>query len=222
MHKILLIDDDDKLATVLKNYLSSFEIELISALKPSSGFKLLEEQPPKLLILDIMLPEMDGFEVLKTIRQSNQVPVIMLTARGDVMDRVVGLELGADDYLPKPFEPRELVARIHAILKRSNHHESNDNQQLSLGILHINRQSQEAILDQQTLSLSTMEFRLLELLAVHPGETLNRDDILNQLKGIDTEVFSRSIDILVSRLRQKLKPYEMIKTVRGFGYRLNA
>jgi len=218
MHKILLIDDDDKLASVLANYLSSFEIELISALRPSIGLQLLKNEPIELVILDIMLPEMDGFEVLKTIRKHSDIAVIMLTARGDVMDRVVGLELGADDYLPKPFEPRELVARIHSILKRANN-QPDTRQILSFNNLIIDSQAQEAKLDGNTLPLSAMEFRLLELLAQKKGQTLNRDEIINHLKGIDAEVYSRSIDILVSRLRQKLKPYEMIKTIRGFGYR---
>jgi two-component system, OmpR family, response regulator len=218
MHKILLIDDDAKLAEVLASYLSSFNLQLISALQPSTGLKCLSDSSIELIILDIMLPEMDGFEVLKRIRANNTIPVIMLTARGDVMDRVVGLELGADDYLPKPFEPRELVARINAILKRVVG-KTNDSAKMLFGPLYIDSELQEAKLDNKTLPLSTMEFRLLELLAHKKGHTLSRDEILNQLKGIETEIFSRSIDIMVSRLRQKLKPYEMIKTLRGLGYR---
>jgi len=217
MHKILLIDDDDKLADILSQYLVQFDFQLISALRPSEGFKILQEENVELLILDIMLPEMDGFEVLKLIRHDNYIPVIMLTARGDVMDRVVGLELGADDYLPKPFEPRELVARINAILKRIS--ESSRQANLEFGPLSMDTMAQEARLNEQILPLSSMEFRLLAFLADHPGQTLSRDSILNHLKGIDTELYSRSVDILVSRLRQKLKPYELIKTVRGFGYR---
>jgi len=218
MHKILLIDDDAKLAEVLASYLSSFNLQLISALQPSTGLKYLSDSSIELIILDIMLPEMDGFEVLKLIRANNTIPVIMLTARGDVMDRVVGLELGADDYLPKPFEPRELVARINAILKRVGD-KTNDSAKMLFGPLYIDSELQEAKLDNKTLPLSTMEFRLLALLAHKKGHTLSRDEILNQLKGIETEIYSRSIDIMVSRLRQKLKPYEMIKTLRGLGYR---
>jgi len=220
MHKILLIDDDEKLADVLSHYLSSFDYKMLSALKPSQGFQHINEGDIELVILDIMLPEMDGFEVLKKLRSHSEIPVIMLTARGDVMDRVVGLELGADDYLPKPFEPRELVARINAILKRAADKKTvAAKNSLCFGSLTINPLTQEAVLDNQLLPLSAMEFRLLEYLALEREQTLSRDAILNHLKGIETELYSRSIDILISRLRQKLKPYEMIKTVRGFGYR---
>jgi len=220
MHKILLIDDDEKLANVMSHYLSAFDYKMLSALKPSQGFQYLKEGDIELVILDIMLPEMDGFEVLKKLRSHSEIPVIMLTARGDVMDRVVGLELGADDYLPKPFEPRELVARINAILKRTADKKTvAPKNNLCFGPLTINPLTQEAELDSQLLPLSAMEFRLLEYLALEREQTLSRDAILNHLKGIETELYSRSIDILISRLRQKLKPYEMIKTVRGFGYR---
>ena len=120
MHSILLIDDDERLAELLARYFSSYELKLTSATHPGDGLRLLTDKPFELVILDIMLPEMDGFEVCKRIRKNSEIPIIMLTARGEVMDRIVGLELGADDYLPKPFEPRELVARIHSILKRSS------------------------------------------------------------------------------------------------------
>jgi len=223
MPKLLLIDDDEKLAQLLGQYLSQFDFQLISALKPSDGFKKLQSETIDLIILDIMLPEMDGFEVLKQLRSNSHIPVIMLTARGDVMDRVVGLELGADDYLPKPFEPRELVARINAVLKRLSEAKSDrDAAEIQLGPLSIDFLAQEAFLKQEKVALSSTEFRLLELFVQKNGETLSRDSILNHLKGIETEIYSRSVDILVSRLRQKLKPYEMIKTVRGMGYRFAA
>jgi OmpR family response regulator RpaB len=141
----------------------------------------------------------------------------MLTARGEVMDRVVGLELGADDYLPKPFEPRELVARIQSILKRTTHH-GTSNSQIRFGDLTIDTELREASLAEKTLELSTMEYKLLELLASNPGKTFSRDEILNLLKGIEADLFTRSVDILVSRLRQKIKPLECIKTIRGSGY----
>ena len=141
----------------------------------------------------------------------------MLTARGEVMDRVVGLELGADDYLPKPFEPRELVARIQSILKRTNRSTAQDNP-LRFGELFIDTGLKQVSLSGQDLHLSTMEYRLLELLARNAGKTQSRDDILNALKGTDSELYTRSVDIGISRLRQKLKPLEVIKTVRGTGY----
>jgi len=217
MHRLLLIDDDERLADLLGQFFQRYDLALDSALRPSDGLAMLKEGDYELVILDVMLPEMDGFEVCKTIRRSNDIPIIMLTARGEVMDRVVGLELGADDYLPKPFEPRELVARIQSILKRSSHTPS-QHAQLEFGELSINTGLRQACLDGKELPLSGMEYQLLELLARHPGQTQSRDDILNALKGIDGDVFTRSVDIAISRLRHKLKPLDVIKTVRGSGY----
>lgn len=214
---LLLIDDDQRLAGLLQQFFQRYELQLDSALCPSDGLKKLQTHNYSLVILDVMLPEMDGFEVCKRIRKQNDIPIIMLTARGDVMDRVVGLELGADDYLPKPFEPRELVARIQSILKRSSS-QLNHNSILSFGDLEIDCAMQQVKLNNTEIHLSTMEYQLLEFLAKHAGQTQSRDDILNALKGVDTELFSRSVDIAISRLRQKLKPLELIKTVRGSGY----
>ena len=167
-----------------------------------------------------MLPEQDGFEVCRTIRKTSSVPVIMLTARGEVTDRIVGLEIGADDYLPKPFEPRELVARIQNVLRRGR--SRSDDKALRFGDLGINLERRSAELEGEALDLTTMEYQLLVLFATNPGKTFNRDEILNELRGIDAQLFSRSVDILVSRLRQKLKDTSrqprFIKTVWGTGY----
>lgn len=217
MPRILLIDDDDRLAGLLDEYFKRFELQLNSVTLPSVGLQQLAREHFDLVILDIMLPEMDGFEVCKRIRQQSDIPIIMLTARGEVMDRVVGLELGADDYLPKPFEPRELVARIQTILKRSQR-QSEENGQLHFGELVIDSHLRQASLSGEDLQLSSMEYQLLEYLARSAGRTRSRDEILNHLKGIETEIYSRSVDIAISRLRQKLKPHELIKTVRGSGY----
>jgi OmpR family response regulator RpaB len=217
MHRILLIDDDERLGDLLSRYFERHDLELESALRPSAGLQKLALGGFDLVILDVMLPEMDGFEVCKAIRKESEVPIIMLTARGEVMDRVVGLELGADDYLPKPFEPRELVARIQSILKRTTHQEI-PNPQIRFGDLSIDTELREVALGDQALQLSTMEYKLLELLAKHPGKTFSRDEILNQLRGIEADLYTRSVDILVSRLRQKLRPLECIKTIRGSGY----
>jgi two-component system OmpR family response regulator len=221
MHRILLIDDDAKLAELLAQYFAQFDFELASATTPSEGLAMLGKDDYELVILDIMLPEMDGFEVCKTIRRDSTIPIIMLTARGEVMDRIVGLELGADDYLPKPFEPRELVARIHGVLKRvqiTAATEVRNKDVLSFDTLQIDTCRRQAMLDDKELSLSAMEYQLLLLLASSPNKTFSRDELLNQLKGIDADVYTRSIDILVSRLRQKLKPHDFIKTIRGQGY----
>ena len=221
MHRILLIDDDTRLATLLREYFTRFGFELDSATLPARGLALLERGDYDLVILDIMLPEMDGFEVCKHIRRRSDIPVIMLTARGEVMDRIVGLELGADDYLPKPFEPRELVARIHGILKRSRAQQTDtmaQNAVLSFDALQIDTARRRVLLKDEEIPLSSMEYQLLLLFASSPQKTFTRDELLNRLKGIEADVYTRSIDILVSRLRQKLKPLELIKTVRGQGY----
>lgn len=221
MHRILLIDDDTQLATLLGQYFKQFSFELESATLPSQGIALLDQHHYDLVILDIMLPEMDGFEVCKTIRKDNDIPIIMLTARGEVMDRIVGLELGADDYLPKPFEPRELVARIQGILKRAQaNNESGQKLEavLTFETLRIDTGKRQVTMDDEVLSLSSMEYQLLFLFATSPQKTFTRDELLNKLKGIDADIFTRSIDILVSRLRQKLKPLDLIRTIRGLGY----
>lgn len=219
MNKILLIDDDERLAELLDRYFDQYGFKLSSATRPSDGLKLLAEDNFELVILDIMLPEMDGFEVCKEIRKDSAIPIIMLTARGDVMDRVVGLEIGADDYLPKPFEPRELVARINSILKRSTS-ETNSNDIIQIDPMTLDTTRRELLLDGKLIELSTSEYALLELFAREAGKIFTRDEILNKLKGIDAELYSRSVDILVSRLRQKLKPHSFIKTIRGSGYTL--
>jgi len=217
MPRVLLIDDDQRLAELLGRYFERANVELDNATTPSDGLAKLGNGNIDLVILDIMLPEMDGFEVCKVIRKTSDIPIIMLTARGDVMDRVVGLELGADDYLPKPFEPRELLARIHSILKRANH-PPQAHTLLNFESLCIDTELRQVNLDGKTLELSTLEYQLLELLGQNPGKTFTRDEILNKLKGIDADIYTRSVDILVSRVRQKLKPTEFIKTIRGSGY----
>ncbi len=217
--KILLIDDDEKLTRLLTRFLSDFGFKVSSAHRPSQGLKLIKKISFDLVILDIMLPEMDGFEVCKVIRKSSTIPIIMLTARGDLTDRVVGLELGSDDYLAKPFEPRELVARINTILRRSR---SYSHQPLSFGDLQINADQRKALLQGVDLDLTTNEFAVLSLLTLTPGKVLDRDNILQELRGIDCDAFNRSVDIAVSRLRQKLgddpKKPQYIKTVWGAGY----
>jgi len=218
MHNILLIDDDEKLADLLNRYFGQHDLALRHAATPSRGFELLETGEFALIILDIMLPEMDGFEVCRRLRQTRQIPILMLTARGEVVDRIVGLELGADDYLAKPFEPRELVARIHSIIKRAQPAEHTGNV-LSFGALAIDTKKLQAELNGEVLPLTHLEYQLLELFARRVGEVLSRDDVLNALRGTDADLYTRSVDILVSRLRHKLKPADPIKTVRSAGYR---
>jgi DNA-binding response OmpR family regulator len=217
---LLIIDDDNRLNQLLKDFLKDFGFDVIAATHPASGLKKLRQASPDLVILDIMLPEMDGFEVCKAIRQTSRVPIIMLTARGEVTDKVVGLELGADDYLAKPFEPRELVARIQSVLRRTL--PFSDARNLSFNRLSIDPEKRIAMLDGSPVDLTTNEFSALALLARNAGKVLNRDQILQELRGIDCDAFNRSVDITMSRLRQKLKDNpkapEFIKTVWGTGY----
>jgi DNA-binding response OmpR family regulator len=217
---ILIIDDDAKLNQLLKDFLKDFGYAVITATRPTKGLKKLQQESPDLVILDIMLPEIDGFEVCRAIRQTSKIPIIMLTARGEVTDKVVGLELGADDYLAKPFEPRELVARIQSVLRRSQ--QLSDNQTLMFERLTIDPDKRLALLDGNPVDLTTNEFTALALLARNAGKVLNRDQILQELRGMDCDAFNRSVDIAVSRLRQKLndnpRSPEFIKTIWGSGY----
>jgi DNA-binding response OmpR family regulator len=217
---VLLIDDDVKLADLLNEYMKRFGIVLHSALHPDEGMKLLRTIKPRLVILDVMLPGRDGFEVCREIRSKSNIPVLMLTARGETMDRIIGLELGADDYLSKPFEPRELVARIHTILRRAGSRPSDA--RLQFGDLEIRVSERDAYLNGEALALSTMEYELFYLFATNPQKKFDRDEIMSHLRGFDADVYSRSIDILVSRLRSKLKDDpkspRYIKTVWGTGY----
>jgi two-component system OmpR family response regulator len=217
MTRILLIDDDKRLGELLERYFARFDMALDTALCPSEGFSKLSANDYDLVILDVMLPEMDGFEACRKIRKSNDIPIVMLTARGEVMDRVVGLEIGADDYLAKPFEPRELVARIQNILKRVTPKPATT-AVMHFGRLVIDSELRQVTLAGEEVNLTSMEFDLLQLMAQHPNKVYSRDDILNELKGVDAELFSRSVDIMVSRLRQKLRPGNYIKTIRGSGY----
>lgn len=227
MHTILLIDDDEQLAEPLTEFFARYDLNLLSEIHPQQGLHRLQQGDVDLAILDVMLPEIDGFEVCRRIRRDpvlESLPVLMLTARGDVMDRVIGLELGADDYLAKPFEPRELVARIHNILRRSQAQPLNHNGEDLLRFQHlcIDRQRHKASLDAEDLELTNSEYELLLMFASEPDKAFSRDDILNSLRGINTDLYTRSVDILVSRLRQKLKPLNCIQTIRGSGYRFLA
>jgi len=221
MKKILIIDDDKKLTDLLEEFLGENKFKTKSIHESVGALNEVDRFIPDLIILDITLPEMDGFQVLRTIRKEHETPVIMLTARGEISDRVVGLDLGADDYMPKPFEPRELLARINSILRRVNEPSSLIDI-LEFEGLHIDKMKQEVVLDKQPIHLSTTEFEALVLIAEHAGETLDREFLVENLRGIQWQSFDRSIDVLVSRLRNKLgetpERTRFIKTVHGVGY----
>ena len=222
MAYLLIIDDDEKLCSLLSQYLSQHDLETRSVHNPVAGLSLLGKHHFDLIILDVMLPEMDGFETLKELRKSHNIPVVMLTARGETMDRIVGLELGADDYLPKPFEPRELLARIQTIFRRVQTRDEKPEAVIVSGDLRVDPQKRFATLDSNDLELTTMEFEILLLLIRHPSRVICRDDIMEEIRGIDWDAFNRSIDVSVSRLRNKLaddaKHPKFIKTIWGRGY----
>ncbi len=218
MRRILLIDDDELLAAPLATFFGRFEFALDAAVRPNAGLAMLRACRYDAAILDVMLPEMDGFELCRTIRRESDIPIIMLSARGDVMDRVVGLEIGADDYLPKPFEPRELLARLQTVLRRARAPSLASTKRLSFDGLQIDLERRRAECAGQPVELTSTEFDLLVLLASEPNKVFNRDEILNRLRGIEADLHTRAVDILVSRLRKKLEPLDVIKTLRNAGY----
>ena len=221
MSKVLLIDDDRKHSDLMQAYFKRFGINLVCAYDAEQGFKKLAREEPDLLLLDVMLPGKDGFEICREVRKTSNIPIIMLTARGDVIDRVSGLELGADDYIGKPFEPRELVARVQATLRRSELAGPTVGE-LNFEGLSIDIESRSVRVDDKPVELTSMEYELLLILARRQGRKLSRDDILSELRGIDAAILTRSVDIMISRLRQKLgdsvKPPRFIQTIWGRGY----
>lgn len=226
MRRLLLIDDDDQLAAPLAAFFRRFDCELVSATTPSAGLALLKEGGFDAAILDVMLPEMDGFELCRTIRKHSDLPIVMLTARGDVMDRVVGLELGADDYVPKPFEPRELLARLQTVWRRSGSRgaaapaaAASEPRVMVFDGLTIDLDRRQVRRGDEALDLTGTEFELLVMLARAPHKVFSRDEILEKLRGHSAEdLLTRAVDILVSRLRKKLEPLDCIRTLRGVGY----
>jgi DNA-binding response OmpR family regulator len=221
---VLLIDDDRRHSELLRSWCLRHDIDVDCTFDGEQGLRRLAATRPDLVLLDVMLPGKDGFTLCREIRRRNKVPVIMLTARGDVGDRVTGLELGADDYIAKPFDPRELVARIHTVLRRTQPVASGA--VLEFEQLRIDPASRTVSSDGVAVELTTMEYELLLLFASNPGRDFSRDDILASLRGIDAALLTRSVDILVSRLRAKLgdtsRPGRIIHTVWGRGYRFTA
>jgi two-component system, OmpR family, response regulator len=218
---VLLIDDDRRHSELLSAYCRRFGIEVDCVYDGSEGLQRIAATNPDLVLLDVMLPGKDGFSLCREIRRGSNLPIIMLTARGDVVDRVTGLELGADDYIAKPFEPRELVARIQTVLRRTEPTANRD--LLEYDGLSIDTVSRTVMADGAAIELTSMEYELLLLLASHPGRDYSRDEILAALRGIDAAILTRSVDILVSRLRAKLgdnsRTGRWIHTVWGRGYR---
>jgi len=218
--RILLIEDDPRLAAMVSEYLGEAGFHVSTAAAGGAGLEQLRREPYDALVLDLMLPDIDGLEVCRQLRATSDTPVLMLTARGDTMDRVVGLEMGADDYLPKPFEPRELLARLRAILRRRQSSRASD--VLRFGRLEIDRDARVVRVDGAERSLTGHQFTLLVALAEKAGRVLSRDTLMDLVKGEALEAFDRSIDVHVSRIRAAIeddpkKPRRLL-TVRGAGY----
>ena len=218
--RVLLIEDDSRLADMVGEYLGKAGFHVIHAESGTRGLALHGREPLDVVILDLMLPDTDGLDVCRQIRARSDTPILMLTARGDPMDRVVGLEMGADDYLPKPFEPRELLARLRVILRRGRAGPKPD--LLRYGRLEIDRGAREVRLDGMPRPLTSYQFALLLALAEHAGRVMSRDALMDAVKGEQFEAFDRSIDVHVSRIRAAIeddprKPRRVI-TVRGTGY----
>ena len=226
MHRLLLIDDDEALAAPLASYLARFDFALSAVTRPSAALARLAEERFDALILDGMLPEMDGFAFCKRVRGGTEpwreIPILMLTARGDLTDRVVGLELSADDYLSKPFEPRELAARLQTILRRTRLAPVTAPVPATTTLrfvgLDIDTARRQVTAASGPVELTSTEYELLLMLAREPGRVFSRDEILNQLRGQEADIFTRAVDILVSRMRRKLEPLEALKTLRNAGY----
>jgi DNA-binding response OmpR family regulator len=218
--RLLIIDDDKRLSEMVADYLGEAGLRVTAAPTAREGETLLKREAFDALILDLMLPDADGLEVCRRIRQASDLPILMLTARGDAMDRVVGLEIGADDYLPKPFEPRELLARVRALLRRRGASAPRD--ALRFGRLEIDRGSRRVTIDGEERTLTSHQFSMLVALAEHAGRVMSRDALMDLMKGEALEAFDRSIDIHVSRIRAAIeddpKNPRRIITVRGAGY----
>jgi len=223
---LLMIEDDARLAQMVVEYLGQSGFEVSHAGNGQSGLDALQAAPPDLVILDLMLPDMDGLEVCRRIRALQgtlaQTPVLMLTAKGDPMDRIIGLEIGADDYLPKPFEPRELLARIRAVLRRRVEGAPQLSKQLRFGTLEIDRDARTISVAGQLCDLTSYQFDLLVALAERAGRVLTRDQIMEAVRGRELDAFDRSIDVHMGRIRAAIevdaKDPKRILTVRGVGY----
>lgn len=226
MLSVLLVDDDDQIRQLLRDYLAGFSMSVVPAANGKEMRAAMETQVFDLIILDLMMPEEDGISICRSLRSTSDIPILMLTARGEATDRIVGLEVGADDYMVKPFEPRELVARIQTIMRRvipGRESARGPKDQVSFMGWRLNTTLRQLISPEElVIPLSNAEFRLLNVFLDHPNRVLTRDFLLDQARGRSMELFDRSIDLLVSRLRQKIgddpRTPRLIKTVRGEGY----
>lgn len=219
--KILVVDDEQSIVTLLQFNLEQSGYSVVVALDGKEALEIAKREKPDLMILDLMLPELSGLEVCKELRQAKiNTPILMLTAKDDELDKIIGLELGADDYLTKPFSPREVVARVKAILRRSQAQDESVQGKINIGKLEIIPDNYEAFFEGESLVLTPKEFELLLYLAQHKGRVLTREQLLNAIWNYDFVGDTRIVDVHISHLRDKIKS-SYIKTIRGLGYKLD-
>lgn len=219
--KILVVDDEPKIVTMIRGYLRQAGFVVIEAFDGKVALERFKAEQPALVILDLMLPEIDGFDVAREIRKNSDTPIIMLTARTDAMDRVLGLELGADDYVPKPFDARELIARVRAVLRRTQ--ETFQSHIIEIGKLCIDLDSHEVKMDDELIEFTPLEFKLLSELARHPGHVFSRSQLLEILEGTTYAALERTVDTHIKNLRKKIEEDpqnpKYVQTVYGVGYK---
>ena len=218
--KILVIDDEQQIVEICSDYLKSAGYQVISTNDSQAGIDLTRREQPDLVVLDIMMPELDGFDVCKAIRRQGNIPIIMLTARVDEMDKLIGLELGADDYMTKPFSPRELVARVKTVLRRVGSEPGSD--LIRVENIELDRNHFEIRVKERVISLTPTEFEIAALLMSQPGRIFSRAQLLIAVHGVAFESYERAIDSHIRNLRHKLEPDDLIMTVHGVGYRFQA
>lgn len=221
--KILVVDDEPQIVELIKSYLAKDGYRVITAADGQRALELARREQPDLILLDLMLPEINGFDVCRTLRKESNIPIIMLTARDEETDKIIGLELGADDYVTKPFSPREVLARVRAVLRRLSAEEVNREEKISLGNLEINLARHQVKHGGKTLELTPTEFKLLEVLAKNPGRVFTRLQLIDQVQGYSFEGYERTIDAHIKNLRHKIEPHpkepRYIITVFGVGYK---
>lgn len=215
--KILLIEDDPDIVEICHDYLKAANYDVLTAMTGPKGLAAARREKPDLIVLDLMLPEMDGLDVCRNIRRESDVPIIMLTARVEEMDRLIGLEIGADDYITKPFSPRELVARVRVVLRRTGADPTSD--VLRAGAVTLDRAHYTAALPDKTVSLTATEFEILATLMSQPGRIFSRGQLTEAVHGASFESYERAINSHINNLRRKLEPGEFIMTIHGIGYK---
>jgi DNA-binding response OmpR family regulator len=215
----VVIEDDEAISALVATYLERAGFEVVRECNAEAGLQAVDRRRPRFVVLDLGLPDVDGFELCRTLRTKGNVPILILTARDEEVDRVIGLELGADDYLTKPFSPRELVARVRAVLRRAEPAPP-ESRVIEVGDLRLDLRTRSATFAGSSLALRTLEFELLAELARHAGQVLTRERLLDRVWGMSFAGGTRTVDVHVAQLRKKLGRPNLIQTVRGFGYRL--